>query len=142
MSGISLTNASLQHLAVMRKQCKKKKQRLSSLRANSNSFNWQQQCLFCGKNAEDDPKHPHKKEIRIASTLPFHNKVVQFCNEKRKDQWGDEVKRRVINCTDFVQIGARYHKSCHTKFFTYKNPEASNQKSGRKQNAKSHANFL
>ena len=74
-----------------------KKKRLTSLRSKTDAFHWKEHCLFCGNTVKFDPKHPNRNDFRLATTLPFRDNVVQFCTEKRTDQWGDEVKKRIIN---------------------------------------------
>ena len=48
-------------------------------------------------------------------TLESKENILAVCS-KRNDQLAKDVKERVINCVDLVQVEARYHDSCRSKF--------------------------
>ena len=58
-------------------------------------------------------------------TIPFKERLIFAC-QKRDDEWGEEVRRRVTNCNDLVAVEARYHISCNERFLgkhsTFKSP--------------------
>ena len=83
-----------------------------SLRSFSLTFEWKEHCFLCGKVCIPDPKHPDRQEYKRATTLPFKDQMLRNC-ENRNDIWSSEVKHRLFNCIDLVQVEARYHKSCH-----------------------------
>lgn len=87
-------------------------------RASVTRFDWKQNCFFCGEPCAFDEKHPGRNRFRLAETLPFRDKVLNTCQE-RNDIWAEDVKRRVVDCLDFVAAEARYHKACSEKFFSY-----------------------
>ena len=56
-----------------------------------------------------------EKKMRMATTIPFKERLIFAC-QKRDDEWGEEVRRRVTNCNDLVAVEARYHISCNERF--------------------------
>ena len=61
----------------------------------------------------------------MATTIPFKERVMFAC-QKRDDEWGEEVRRRVTNCNNLVAVEAPYHISCNERFLgkhsTFKSP--------------------
>ena len=94
-------------------------------RTQSSKFNWKENCLFCGETCVEDKKHPDRKKMRMATTIPFKERLIFAC-QKRDDEWGEEVGRRVTNCNDLVAVEACYHISCNERFLgkhsTFKSP--------------------
>ena len=64
-------------------------------------------------------------KMRMATTIPFKERL-RFACQKRDDEWGEEVRRRITNCNDLVAVEARYHISCNEGFLvkhsTFKTP--------------------
>ena len=48
--------------------------------------------------------------------LEFKDNILLACS-KRTDSVAEQIKHRVINCVDLVQVGARYHENCRSKFW-------------------------
>ena len=91
----------------------------SKTRSSPNQLNWKEHCLYCGNEAHEDSRHPDRKTIYRASTLPCRDKVLKICNEKIEkfeDQWAQDVKTRLQSCIDFVHAEARYHDRCRSLF--------------------------
>lgn len=85
-------------------------------RSQAAEFNWKQCCLFCGKEAKFDQKHPDRNIFHQCETLTMKKRILQLC-EERGDSWADEVQRRVLDCFDLVASEARYHRNCQRSFF-------------------------
>ena len=47
----------------------------------------------------------------MARSLEFRDNILKTC-ERRDDVWGNEVKLRIVNCSDFPAAEARYHIKC------------------------------
>ena len=98
-------------------------------RTQSSKFNWKDNCLFCGETCVEDKKHPDRKKMQMATTIPFKERLIFVC-QKRDDEWGgEEVRRRVTNCNDLVAVEARYHISCTDERYlgkhgTFKSPSS------------------
>ena len=52
--------------------------------------------LFCGKAAD----RQYSTVIPVC-TIPLHDTHIKHCDE-RNDEWGEEVRSRLIACTDLV----------------------------------------
>ena len=99
-------------------------------RTQSSKFNLKENYLFCGETCVEDKKHPGRKKMRMATTIPFKERLEYltriFACQKRDDEWGEEVRRRVTNCNDLVAVEARYHISWNERFLgkhsTFKSP--------------------
>ena len=63
--------------------------------------------MFCGNVCIDD--------VRFVMTLESKDSILSGC-EKRKDDLAKEVKERLINCVDLVQVEAHYHDNCRSNF--------------------------
>ena len=66
------------------------------LRAQESRFNWKNDCIFCGKQALVDPRHPDVI-MHTVTTLPLRSKLMECCL-KRNDGWGSEVMNRLYGC--------------------------------------------
>ena len=107
---------------------------LSSTSSNENTYKRRSQvmkfegklhCLFCGKNIEEDSKHPDRNPSHKAE-IPNKESIIRKCTE-RGDDWASEVKMRLEGCTDLVAADVRYHRQCRVNFFIarYKPSESS-----------------
>ena len=82
------------------------------LRSSSLSFNWKEDCMFCGKSVTVDSRHPERKVITV-TTLPLRCKLLECCDQ-RGDLWASEVKNH--GCIDLVAAEAVYHQKCYSQF--------------------------
>ena len=62
--------------------------------------------------------HPDRQNYHWVQTLGFKESLLKLCSEKieRGDSWVSDVKNRVLNCIDLVQVNGRYHKQFQSKF--------------------------
>ena len=77
--------------------------------AEKHYFDWKA-CFICGKTAD----RQYSTVIPVRTT-PLHDTLIKRCDE-RNDEWGEEVRSRLITCTDLVAEEAIYHCECMTKF--------------------------
>jgi hypothetical protein len=85
------------------------------LRYSSLPFNWKDDCVFCGKFAAIDKRHPERSPVCAVTTLPFGEKLIKCC-DGRGDSWAAKVQNRLRGCTDLVAAEAVYHVNCHSRF--------------------------
>ena len=81
-------------------------------RSSIPSFTFNSNCLFCGILVRKDSKHPDRNPTAIIRTLPFRDKILNICND-RKDDWAEDVQLRTMSCSDLVAAGAIYHYNCY-----------------------------
>ena len=82
------------------------------------SFVWGEDCFYCGDLCIDDDGRSssrYSSAVRQASTLEFKDNLLKTC-ERRHDVWGNEVKLRIVKCSDFPAAKARYHIKCLNRF--------------------------
>ena len=89
------------------------------LRSSLSPFNWNDDCMFCGKHAQVDPRHPDRAQVYQVTTLHFRDKVLEWC-DTRGDTWAAEVQNRLHGCIDLVAAEAIYHSNCYTMFMLNK----------------------
>ena len=110
-------------------------------RSSIKGFNRKENFLFCGKECEEDKKHPDRGPIYQVTFLHYRETILKICNSREEDPWASEVERRIINCIDLVQEEARYHDDCRAKFTSRKPEKVSSQQKGRPQNNIQQCNF-
>ena len=89
----------------------------TSKRLYEGSFNFKNQCFYCGTECIFDIKHPGRNnfiEVRTISTN-IHKQTLAIC-EARDDITSKTVETRLLSLNDLVAAEARYHISCQTKF--------------------------
>jgi len=91
----------------------------SRKRSNESAFDFKRCCIFCGEEASEEKEiKKHKKfrqKISHVSTLSFKDGVIAAAN-KRGDDLGKTVTRRIIFEHDLVAAEAKYHAVCYTLF--------------------------
>ena len=88
------------------------------LRSGGKSFDFRNDCIFCGERASaPDAKYPKNRRLTVynVAALEFRDKIISIC-EQRSDQWGQEVYSHIANTIDLVAEEGRYHFSCYTSF--------------------------
>ena len=85
-------------------------------RSSIESFNWKEQCFFCGEECKEDKKHPDRRHIYQVTFLHYQENTLKIGNSRKEDPWALEVKRRIINCIDLAQEEVRYQDDSRTKF--------------------------
>lgn len=82
----------------------------------SDSFDFKNQCLFCGEIAVLDSKNPNQsrpisqvRTIGILETIRSHAVA-------RGDNWGKTVTLRLSGVIDLVAAEGRYHRYCYQNF--------------------------
>ena len=100
------------------------------LRSSLLPFSWKDDCMFCGKSAAVDTRHPERSPVCAVVTLPFREKLLECC-DKRGDSWAAEVQNRLHGCIDLVAAEAVYHVNCYSRFMLLKDQSsASTDKKG------------
>lgn len=105
------------------------------------TFNFKENCLFCGEQCEleKDPKHPDRWKraslCRTASTGPnqktFKQSILDAC-DKRKDEIANKVRLRVEGAlSDLHAADARYHTSCMSSFMSPRSVSAACKSQGK-----------
>ena len=83
-------------------------------RSSMEAFQWKRDCFFCGTIC--DTKHDN--DVKTVETISLRNNVldvlIDVCNEYPED---DEIKHRVLNCSDLVAKNAIYHGICMANFY-------------------------
>ena len=90
------------------------------LRSSMDTFNWKQNCIFCGETCQKDIKHPDRNNCHEVTTLHFKDQVLSAC-QRRDDQVSKNVALRVSSCNDLVAVEARYHESCRITYVNSSN---------------------
>lgn len=109
-------------------------------RKSIDEFDWKKQCLFCGKPCTLDEKHVGRRQVWCVTFLHYRDTILKMCDAARQnDEWAEQVRRRVINCTDLVQAEARYHDDCRKNFCRLKDNLSS--QAGRPTNSVQKINF-
>ncbi|XP_029341748.1 uncharacterized protein LOC100571724 isoform X2 [Acyrthosiphon pisum] len=98
-------------------------------------FKFKENCLFCDNECSKELEKKLCKERRDTiiqiSTLHFKQSIIDVAN-KRNDEWGKEVLKRLNSVICLVSEESKYHKSCERKFCST-NPVDENKKRGRPQ---------
>ena len=84
-------------------------------RSSINSFNWTENCLFCGDMCVADERNPSRKNWHQVESISYRNNLERKCS-KRKDRFAEDVQRRILD-TDLIAKKARYHVSCYDNFY-------------------------
>lgn len=107
---------------------------VSSLRSGQVKFDFKTKCFFCTEtyNEEKEIKKPYAKRRTVfhVRTSAFHNSIIDH-GQKRKDEWGNDVVRRICTVFDLHAADAIYHEDCYKRFLLTSVP--SKRKSGRPQ---------
>lgn len=87
-----------------------------TLRSSFKSFDFQNNCLVCGKEIciEKENKKPkqYRKDIRNVTEIRMKEKLVEICNQ-RDDDLGKQILVRLSNIIDLVAAEGKYHLSCY-----------------------------
>lgn len=84
------------------------------------TFNFKELCLYCVEpcDAEAEKKKPKDRRRAICRvSTPEYKKIVLERASKRNDDWGEEIRSRVIGAQNLVAEGAQYHRKCMTNFY-------------------------
>lgn len=102
---------------------------------SSDIFKFKENCLFCNtkcsKELEKKLSKERRKTIIRVSTLHFKQSIMNIAN-KRNDEWGKEVQKRLNSVKCLISEEAKYHKLCERKFCKQL-PVDENKKRGRPQ---------
>ena len=60
----------------------------------SSPFNWKEDCMFCGKSAIFDARHPERQPVTNVSTIPMQCNLLQCCRD-RGDPWASEFENHL-----------------------------------------------
>jgi len=86
-----------------------------TLRSSVDPFDYKIHCLFCGKSAIRDSRHPDRDNISIVRTTRIDQSVKNICS-KRNDSWAVEVQGRFEACNDACSEDSTYHGQCYSNF--------------------------
>jgi len=102
-------------LSPLKKTTSRKKSKLSR-----STFDWRNNCMFCGEICHINTKNPDRNECQEVTELSFKDEVLLTCEKRGKK--GDVIAIRVRGCHDLVATDARYHKSCLSIFHNLAKP--------------------
>src|ERR1700761_806499 len=106
----------------------------SSLRSGHMKFDFKTKCFFCTETYDEEKeiKKPYAKRRTVfyVRTVAFHNSILNR-GQERKDEWGNDVVRRICTVGDLHAADAIYHEDCHKRFMLTSVP--SKRKAGRPQ---------
>ena len=110
----------------------------------SRTFDWKIHCLFCEKAINQNEKNCNRSSASFSctETVEHRTQLLKYC-EDRDDETAEAVKRRLLTCSDFPAVEARYHKHCRLEFkFPSKKENAQNlNKKGRPKSEMQMTNF-
>ena len=89
-----------------------------SLRTGELTFNFKENCLFCGQIDTFDSKHRGHKLIPVIS-LDFQDNIIQQSN-RMNNKWSEKVMARIRRVHHLPAADAVYHQICSTNFWTGK----------------------
>lgn len=109
----------------------------TSTRATFVAFEFDQNCLFCGKDASEKflknqakLKNTSKRQgVSKVSAEETHNNILRRASE-RSDKWGSEVLDRVASVASLISVQARYHGRCYLRFFKLGSKIGNDESSG------------
>ncbi len=93
-------------------------ERRSELRSDETVFDFQEDCLFCGRPAKYGLKR-RDVDIFQVRTKDFQVSVLEICST-RKDKWSTSVAGRLASVNDLHAADAIYHQQCSVNFRTGK----------------------
>lgn len=103
-----------------------------SLRSGQPTFEFKTKCFFCTEtyDEEKESKKPYAKRKTVFNvrTTSFLDSIIAH-GQKRNDEWGNDVIRRICTVGDLHAVDAIYHNDCYKKFFLTVKP--SKRKVGR-----------
>lgn len=101
-------------------------------RSEISSFDFKENCLFCGMEAGFLRKTPlkYRKPIHLVQTLNIKHTILKYA-ENRNDDWGDIVRARIGSVVDLVASEGRYHSDCYARFSNKTHPSSSTGGRGR-----------
>ena len=90
-----------------------------SLRSNERTFNFKDNCLFCGHIDTFDSKHCRGHKLIPVRTLDFQETIVQQC-KNMNNKWSEKVMARIGSVHDLPAADAVYQQICSSNFRTGK----------------------
>lgn len=48
----------------------------------TSSFQWKENCLFCGNFAKFDARHPERNKVHMVTILTMHQKLLECCRKR------------------------------------------------------------
>ena len=89
------------------------------LRSGELTFNFKENCLFCGHLDTFDNKHQRGHKLIPVRSLDFQETILQQCSN-RNDKWSEKVMSRIKSVHDLPAADAVYHQICSSNFRTGK----------------------
>lgn len=91
----------------------------TSTRASSSTFDFTENCLFCGKDAGEkfikkEAKKGKRAPVRNVTSDELQTTILSKAGE-RSDRWSREVLNRVASVTSLIAVQARYHNACYLR---------------------------
>ena len=90
-----------------------------SLRSGELTFNFKENCLFCGQIDTFDSKHQRGHKLVPVRSLDFQDNIMQQC-KRMNSKWSEKVMARIRSVHDLPAADAVYHQICSTNFRTGK----------------------
>ena len=110
-----------------------------SRRSSEPYFDFKSHCFLCGLVFSI----PNTSNISEVKSIGMKDTILDHC-KKRSDSWSDSVQMRVLDINDLPAKSAKYHRSCHTKFYNNKScpTDAKKLKVGKKIDDSADSAFL
>ncbi len=92
-------------------------------RRSLHTFNFKEDCLFCGKNAIliSSKKRSASLDTSKSSTIELKKSLLTICDTRGVgDKWAEAVRSRLETANDLPAEEAIYHKACNSNFRTGK----------------------
>ena len=90
-----------------------------SLRSGEKTFNFKENCLFCGHVDTFDSKHHRGHKLIPVRSLDFQETIIQQC-KNMNNKWSEKVMARISSVHDLPATDAVYHQICSSNFWTGK----------------------
>ena len=79
-----------------------------SLRSGEKTYNFKENCLFCGHIDTFDSKHHRGNKLMPVRSLDFQETIIQQC-KNMNNKWSGEVMAKINSVHDLPAADAMYH---------------------------------
>ena len=89
------------------------------LRSGEATFNFKENCLFCGQIDTFDSKHQRGHKLIPVRSLDFQETIMEEC-KRMNNKWSEKVMTRIESVHDLPAADVVYHQICSNNFRTGK----------------------
>ena len=86
-----------------------------SLQSSERTFNFKDNCLFCGYIDTFERKHCRGPKLIPVRTLDFQETIIQQC-KNMNSKWSEQVMARIGSVHGLPAADAMYHQICSGYF--------------------------